>query len=120
MVRAKVYLREEISAAHRLFLPYESKCKYLHGHNYLVEVWVEGEVLEDGMVMDFSHIKAVIKEYDHMLLNEKIAQPTAENLALEIAGDIVEMAKLKKRKIYNVKVRVWEDRDSYAEVEKVV
>ncbi len=117
-LRKRIFWQCEISCAHRLDLPYESKCRNLHGHNYIVSVEVEGEVLDDGMILDFSIIKRVVKDkYDHKYLNDILRQPTVENLALEIVNDLVELAKNENRKIKKLKVRVWEDKDSYAEVE---
>jgi 6-pyruvoyltetrahydropterin/6-carboxytetrahydropterin synthase len=84
--------RIEIAAAHKLELPYDSPCSGLHGHNWWVEVTVEGPVLnEAGMVIDFCHIRDVVKRLDHSgkLLNDIIKMnPTAENIAFWIAKEI--------------------------------
>ena len=54
----EVIKKLEISAAHKLNLSYPSKCTELHGHNWLVTVYLRGDTLnEDGMLMDFTHIK---------------------------------------------------------------
>lgn len=74
----------EFSAAHRLCLSYESKCTEIHGHNWMVRVDCRAEELnEDGMVVDFTHIKRlVIDRLDHKLLNDVLPfNPTAENIA---------------------------------------
>ena len=74
----------EISAAHRLELNYESKCRHLHGHNWKITVYCRSEKLdENGMVVDFSEIKHRIKRVlDHQVLNEVLPfNPTAENIA---------------------------------------
>ena len=76
--------RIEISAAHRLDLPYASKCANLHGHNWIVTVHCAAPALnEAGMVADFTHIKRLIEErLDHKVLNDELPfNPTAENLA---------------------------------------
>ena len=53
-----VIKRMEISASHCLKLSYESKCENLHGHNWIITVYCQAEQLnEDGMVVDFTHIK---------------------------------------------------------------
>lgn len=73
--------RLEISAAHSLELDYESKCQNLHGHNWIITVYCKSEELNsNGMIVDFSQIKEAIP-LDHINLNEKIKQPTAENIA---------------------------------------
>ena len=59
--------RMEVSAAHSLKLSYRSKCENLHGHNWIITVYCRSKELNaDGMVVDFSHIKQVVKEQlDH-------------------------------------------------------
>lgn len=78
--------RMEVSAAHNLFLDYESKCKNLHGHNYIITVYCKSNHLNSaGMVIDFSHIKEVVNEFDHKYINDMEPfdriNPTAENMA---------------------------------------
>lgn len=52
---------------------HEGKCSNIHGHNYVVEVTVQGRVWEpEGMVMDFSDLKLLLKEtilesHDHAI-----------------------------------------------------
>lgn len=67
-----VIKRMEISAAHSLSLSYPSKCEYLHGHNWIITVHCRSKELNtDGMVIDFTHIKQVVKDQlDHRNLNE--------------------------------------------------
>ena len=78
--------RMEVSGAHCLNLPYESKCRNLHGHNWVIEVTCRREELdENGMVVDFTHIKDVVMQLDHAFVNDVIkVNPTAENIALWI------------------------------------
>lgn len=74
----------EFSAAHRLSLCYESKCTELHGHNWHVRVDCRARELdENGMVVDFTHIKhLVLEKLDHKVLNDVLPfNPTAENIA---------------------------------------
>lgn len=75
-----------VSASHSLDLPYESKCKEKHGHNYKIEIKIKTKELnEDGMIVDFSHIKDAVKEkYDHRDLDKILGQPTAEVIAKDI------------------------------------
>lgn len=83
--------RMEIAACHRLNLSYESKCSCAHGHNWIITVYCKSENLtEDGMVMDFTHIKKQIHDYlDHGNLNELLPfNPTAENMARWIVDKV--------------------------------
>lgn len=109
----KIYSKHEISASHVLDLPYESKCRNLHGHNYIIEIWIEGEPDKDGMLLDFSIIKHHIKAYDHKNLNDIMADnPTAENIAREMRDYLYTKT---GTNIHTITVRVWEDSTSYAE-----
>lgn len=85
--------RMEIAGAHNLKLDYESKCSNLHGHNWIVTVYMKSETLDqNGMVMDFTHIKKEIHDkLDHQYLNDIVDfNPTAENMAKWIADQIGE------------------------------
>lgn len=83
--------RLEVSASHNLKLNYESKCKNLHGHNWIIEIYCKSEKLnENGMVIDFTHIKKqVYDKLDHNNLNEQLNfNPTAENIAKWLVDEI--------------------------------
>ena len=85
----KITKKLEVAGAHKLELPYESKCSNLHGHNWIITVELQSDKLtEYGMVMDFTHIKKLIHEpLDHSYINNVIPgiNPTAENIAKWIA-----------------------------------
>jgi 6-pyruvoyltetrahydropterin/6-carboxytetrahydropterin synthase len=67
-----VTCKYEFCAAHRI-LGHEGKCKFLHGHNYLLELTLgcESNDLDKlGMVIDFSDVKSILfkwidDEWDH-------------------------------------------------------
>lgn len=108
----RVRKRMEVCGAHYLHLDYESKCRNVHGHNWVIEVTCESEVLDrNGMVYDFTHIKRrIVDALDHKYLNEVIDEnPTAENIAKWIADKIGERC---------VKVTVQESEGNIAEYER--
>ncbi len=85
----EVIVEQAFSAAHFL-KDYPGKCAYVHGHNYRVQITVEGETLDHlGMLVEFEVIKKAlapwIDRFDHGFLNEippfDKTNPTAENLA---------------------------------------
>lgn len=83
--------RIEIAGSHFLELPYESKCSRIHGHNWIITIHCRARELNpQGMVADFSHIKAEITEQlDHRCLNDVVPfNPTAENIARWIADRV--------------------------------
>jgi 6-pyruvoyltetrahydropterin/6-carboxytetrahydropterin synthase len=94
MYRLKVI--SNFSAAHNL-RDYKGKCEALHGHNYKVEVVLEGSMLDNnGLLIDFKDIKEslkkVIDKLDHKYLNELSyfieINPSSENLAKYIYSEL--------------------------------
>jgi len=110
----KIYWTKTISASHQLNLPYASKCNNLHGHNYKIEVWLDGELNGQKMIMDFSSIKEVVFKYDHQHLNDFFTPTTAEMFANVLLEKLTETM---SENIKSAKVRVWETGDTYAEAE---
>lgn len=107
-----IYKVKEISIAHKLSLPYDSKCNKLHGHNFKIEIWVTGKVNPSGMVIDFNKLKDEVMKYDHIYLNDLIEVPTAENFALQLCEQIYSLS---VETFSSVKIRVWETSSAYAE-----
>jgi len=113
MTTMKLGIIDYIDSAH--YLPGHETCGIVHGHTYKIEVVIEGEKKENGMVMDFYDIKKIIKdvlkEYDHKLLNDIISYPSAENICEHICS------KLSARFDFPVMVRVWEGEGKWCEIE---
>lgn len=81
----------EIAGSHKLSLPYDSKCKQLHGHNWIITIHCKAKELNaNGMVVDFTHVKNCIhSKLDHRNLNEVFDfNPTAENIAKWICDNV--------------------------------
>ena len=89
----RLTVRDDFSAGHAL-RHYEGKCERMHGHNFAVELTVEGSQLAAGteMLLDFKvlkkGLKIVLDALDHRLLNETPPfdriNPSSENLARHI------------------------------------
>ena len=116
---------------HRL-LNYEGKCRYLHGHNGRAFIVIEAPQLDQrGMVMDFSDIKDVMKQWidqnlDHRMIlhREDPAVPALEEVgeplylldcnptAEAIARVIFDVAR--EHGFPVVEARLWETPNCYA------
>ncbi len=70
--------RLEFDAGHRIST-HNSQCRHLHGHRYVLEITLSGDIISDqgvaeqGMVMDFSEVKRIAKsvlvdKWDHAFL----------------------------------------------------
>lgn len=116
--RVRISATYSFEAAHRLpFVPDGHKCKRLHGHNYRIDVSVEGGLDERGFVVDYAEldgvVQPIIEELDHCYLNDVpgLENPTSEFLALWLRNRIV--ASLPR---FSPRVRVWETSRYWAEV----
>ena len=62
--------RMHFSASH--FLKFCGDCEQLHGHNYVLEVFITGPLNEDGMIVDFRVVKDkvidICKTLDHKVM----------------------------------------------------
>ena len=69
-----VKTEDSFDSAHFL-ARYHCKCRNIHGHRWSVVIEIAGENLDDGMVVDFTDIKAALKaltdNLDHSLVMEK-------------------------------------------------
>jgi 6-pyruvoyltetrahydropterin/6-carboxytetrahydropterin synthase len=103
---------EYIDSAH--YLPGHETCGQMHGHTYKVELIIEGEKKESGMVMDFydmkSMLKKVLSEYDHRCLNDLVPFPSVENICESAYNQ------LKKEIPYPFVLRMWEGQNKWCEI----
>ena len=101
-------------AAHNL-IHYKGKCEKLHGHTYKLRVVLEGTPDEEAMIMDFAELKQIVNEHvisrlDHAYINDIIAQPSAENIALWVWRELDDRVRRENCELYEV--HVWETASS--------
>ena len=95
-----------------------------HGHNYVVEVSLEGAPDPvTGMVFDLKELKEILSReilgpYDHRFLNYEVPPfdrvvPTAENIARDIWRRLESHLNVEGRRLHSV--RLYETPDLYVE-----
>jgi 6-pyruvoyltetrahydropterin/6-carboxytetrahydropterin synthase len=95
-----------------------------HGHNYVLDVTLEGEAdSSTGMVFDLKALKEIIQQevidsMDHRFLNFEVPPfdhvvPTAENVAAEIWRRLAPHFASGAARLYNV--RLYETEDLYVD-----
>lgn len=141
MSRVSAVRRLQFCAGHRVHL-HESKCRNLHGHNYVVFFHAESSSGLDalGRVIDFGVLKGKLgpwidENWDHgMVLWEKDAEainvvrqlqgqkvylmpanPTAENMALLLLHDVAPKL-FEGTGVSITRVVLWETENCYTEV----
>ncbi len=93
----RLTVRDEFAAAHAL-RHYRGKCENPHGHNFAVELCVEGNTLapDTELLLDFATLKGALRAslvgLDHRMLNETppfdVRNPSSENLARHLFRDV--------------------------------
>lgn len=133
MPKVRVTRRVHFSAAHRLhsdaFDASENSRLYglcnspnYHGHNYELDVTVEGEIdPRTGYVIDLGELRdvteeAVVRDLDHRNLNEDVPWlagviPSTENLVVKIWGRLE--GRIPRGRL--VRLVLWETPRNYAE-----
>jgi 6-pyruvoyltetrahydropterin/6-carboxytetrahydropterin synthase len=113
----RVTITKSFSAAHALKIG--GKCEDLHGHNFKVDVTVEGlELNPEGILIDFRDLKRwtveVLDELDHKYLNDLSpftgGCATSEKVAHHIYTLIAKKMKGQSARI--AEVTVWESDNS--------
>ncbi len=115
----------EFSSSHCLD-KYDGMCSRVHGHNWVLRVYYEFEVIDDrGLTVDYFDLKAgleriILPRFDHIHLNDlppfDRVSPTSENIAAEIFRICVNELKFTGGKLKEVEL--WEtpkDMVRYAE-----
>jgi 6-pyruvoyltetrahydropterin/6-carboxytetrahydropterin synthase len=102
----QIFKKFTFDSAHFLpNVPEGHKCKNMHGHTYLLTVFIEAPLVEHlEWVYDFADLKKVVKpivdELDHKVLNDisGLENPTCERIAIwlwdRIKIEIKELTKI--------------------------
>lgn len=123
----EVTVEQTFSAGHSL-REYKGKCENVHGHNYRVQVTVEGEKLNRiGLLVDFVDLKRavrqVIEKLDHQFLNDvepfTTLNPSAENLAKYFYDEVaralnIEASRFNDAPVRIAQIKIWETDTSIA------
>jgi 6-pyruvoyltetrahydropterin/6-carboxytetrahydropterin synthase len=109
------------AAAHRLTMV-GTKCENLHGHNWKIEVYVQGQSIDaGGVLVDFGvikrHVRELMETLDHKFLNELDyfqdgTPPSSENIAKYLADSLA--ARMNLPGVSVSRVTAWESDDASA------
>ena len=121
------------SMAHRIALAYDTKCRNLHGHNYLITICLKAAITElpdVGYYMDFTeldeYVKPVIDRIDHKSLNDYVGDnASAERLAMYLEstipfGEIIKKVNIRNAKVQSYSIKVEENDKSRIDYNVVV
>ena len=117
----EVSVQQTFAAGHAL-RNYRGKCENVHGHNYRIEVTVQGERLaSNGLLVDFVELKRVMKDtidyLDHRFINDlepfTELHPSAENIAT-FFHDRISAGLRTEIPVRIAEVKVWETDTSSA------
>ena len=86
------------SACH--FIPRHEKCSRLHGHSYIVRLRLEGEIGEEGMIMDFVVLKKKLKQMIDELDHKTLLPTASQDVRLTVSDDSVEAFSCGKRYVF--------------------
>jgi 6-pyruvoyltetrahydropterin/6-carboxytetrahydropterin synthase len=112
----EVSVEQTFAAGHAL-RNYKGACENVHGHNFKVQVTLQGDSLDHaGMLVDFLDVKAsmqdVIAKLDHRFLNEiapfDVVNPSAENIAEYFYLQMSSGLAANPVPVHIREVRVWE------------
>lgn len=115
-MKSTIAKKYHFSSAHFLTgVPEEHPCANMHGHNYVIEVQISGDVDEKtGFVVDYHDmdkvVKPIVDELDHTLLNDRIGNPTAERISNYI------LSRVRTSGLRVTSVTTWETEKCWAKV----
>ncbi|MEI7554882.1 6-carboxytetrahydropterin synthase [Candidatus Chlorohelix sp.] len=99
--RIKVYKENfDFSAAH--FITTSGRCESLHGHNYRVEVMLEGESGADAFLYNFSDLKPLVRLECNALNHKMLLARDNQQLRYNITGEELEALYQNRRYVFPV------------------
>ncbi len=121
----ELYIETHFSAAHAL-KGYQGDCSRLHGHNWIVRVYVRcGMLNEIGIGIDFriikEHVREILQGLDHANISDLPQfcdiNPSSENIARylytelgkRLNTDHIRVSKIKVSETPNAGVFYWEE-----------
>lgn len=78
----------KFSACH--FIPKHEKCARLHGHSYIIRLKLDGDIGNDGMIMDFTVLKRELKKIADELDHRTILPGKSDNVLLTVGSESVD------------------------------
>jgi len=73
---------------------HKSKCKHLHGHRYMFEAEIEGDVVtvegvsDEGMLMDFSDVSQILMEEIHDVIDHAFVVYEGDDLLVDLFSNL--------------------------------
>ena len=81
-------------------IPEYKKCGRLHGHTYAVHIRLTGDPDENGIIIDFSFLKELIKEIINELDHRILIPKNSKVVKFNKNSNIIEMTSLDKKYIF--------------------
>ena len=88
------------SACH--FIPRHEKCSRLHGHSYVVRLRLEGDMDDNGMLMDFVILKKELRSIMSTMDHRTLLPASSKDVKLTIDDDSVEAITCGKRYVFPI------------------
>ena len=113
----EISIKTSFSSAHQI-KGYNGACENLHGHNWLAEVFVRTNKLDEvGLGLDYKvlkkHTDHILSKLDHKNINkvgpfDKI-NPSSENIAMWLFRELSAMINTDSLKVFRVNIQETEN-----------
>lgn len=97
--RVRVYKENfDFSAGH--FITMSGRCRSLHGHNYRVEVMLEGENGADAFLYNFSELKPLVRLECNVLNHKMLLALNNPHMRYNMSGEEIEVLYQNRRYVF--------------------